>query len=304
MRARLRRTVCAGVLLSVVAGAACATARPAPPPELVAAVDPRCPLPLVWPSPEQTPRRVRIRNATADSLVVIVDRCFHYTTLASVPPGGLVQAALPPRLIGYPGGIRFHAYIESEARFVGAWHVEPRPTPSLELVLDSLTRVQAELFLYDALRDTSTTAPRLLEDGQGETYLMLPEVADGGFLIWSCGAGRRWISMSTGVKMPADTVDVSTRFDRGDWSPEERWEVLRAQTDAVLVPDAAIDSLTARVARAGLVNVSVVMRRFRPSPTGRTVPPTTTTFGFRTEGFVQRLGELSCYRDRARRLGG
>ena len=75
------------LVVGVALAAACATARPAPPAELFAQGDPRCPLPLAWPSPEQTPRRVRIRNETADSLIVVIDRCFHYTTVASVPPG-------------------------------------------------------------------------------------------------------------------------------------------------------------------------------------------------------------------------
>jgi hypothetical protein len=290
-----------GALALAALAAACATARPAPPSELVAATDPRCPLPLVWPSPEQTPRRVRIRNQTADSVIVVIDRCFHYTTVASVAPGALVQASLPSRLIAYPDGIRFHAYVDTEASFVGSWHVAPVPGPALELVLDSLSRAQGELFLYRFVEEAPTTSPRILEDSEGENYLMLPEVADGGFLIWSCGGGRRWVSMSTAVKMPADTVDVATRFDRGEWSGEQRWEVLRAQTDAVLVPEEAIDSLTTRAARAHLVNVSVVMRRYF-TVQGRGPAPTTSIFAFRTEELGVRLGELGCFRDLARRL--
>jgi hypothetical protein len=298
-----RSTLLVAAAFATALAAACATARPTPPPELVAATDPRCPLPLVWPSVEQTPRRVRIRNATADSLIVVIDRCFRYTTVAAVAPGAIVQASLPTRLIGYPDGIRFHAYIGSEARFVGSWHVAPEPQPALELVLDTLTRAQGELFLYDLLGEAPLSGPQIREADDGKGYLMLPEIAEGGFLIWSCGAGRRWLSMSTAVKMPADTVEVATRFDRGAWSPEERWEVLRSVTDAVLAPESSIDSLTARAARAQLVNVSVVMRRF-PARQGRTFPPTTSTFAFRGEGLAERLGELDCFRDPARRLGG
>jgi hypothetical protein len=291
------------IAIAVVA-AACATARPTPPPELVAATDPRCPLPLAWPSAEQTPRRVRIRNATSDSLVVVIDRCFHYTTVASVAPGATVQASLPPRLIAFPDGIRFHAYIDTEARFVGSWHVPPDPRPALDLVLDSITRARGELFLYDAVREGAPASmPRILEDGEGESYLMLPEVADGGFLIWSCGGGRRWVSMSTGLELPRDTAEVRTRFDGGEWSGDEGWEVLHSLTDAVLVPASAIDSLTARAARAKLVNVGVVTRRYTGFP-GRGPPPSVSSFGFRTEELAAGLAALTCYRDLARRLQG
>lgn len=259
MTDRLRALRLAPCLAAAMA--ACATARSGPPAELVAATDPRCPLPLAWPSAERTPRRVRVRNATDDTLVVVIDRCFHYTTLTELAPGAVDQPVLPPRLIGYPDGIRFHAYIDSESRFVGSWHARPTPGPMLDLVLDSAARVEGNLFLHDLAHEAPASGPEVLENGDGESYLMLPEVAAGGFMIWSCGGGRPWLSISTSVKLPADTVDVATRFDGGEWSGEERWEVMRSLTDAMLAPEPVIDSLTARAARARLVNVGVVMRR-------------------------------------------
>ena len=120
------------VLAAALLSAACAHRATTPPSELNVLGDPRCPLPLVWPSAEQTPRRVRIRNRTADTLVVDLDRCFRYTTLAPVAPGQVVQANLPARMIAYPDGFRFHAFTGSPR--VGSWRVLPVPGLTLELV--------------------------------------------------------------------------------------------------------------------------------------------------------------------------
>jgi hypothetical protein len=291
---RARTRAWAGLL--GVACVACAHRPPSPPSELVAATDPRCPLPLIWPSPDRTPARLRIRNATSDTLSVVIDRCFHYTSVATLAPGASAEASLPRPLIGFPEGIRFHALIESQARFVGTWHVAPVAGPSLELVLDTATRARDASMPYRLEQGTVRLPPALHQDDSGKPYLMLPELADGGFLIWSCGHGRRWLSLSTSVKLPADTVDVATRFDDGSWSEEQRWPVLRSITDAALAPERSIDSLAVGALRARMMNVRVVMRRY-PAYNGRRPPPSTTTFAFPTEGFAGMIGGVGCFRE-------
>lgn len=285
---------------AVVLLGGCAGAR-VPPPEMALDVDSRCPLPLAWPSAAQTPQRIRLENPNDVPLVVVIEGCFRLTRLAEVPPHAALQPALPPRMIAFREGIRFHAFVEDSARFVGSWHVPPRPGPSLDLVLDTLEVTKGELSLFDpveveASRTESDYAPRRIEDSGGQVYVMVPGVGDGGFLVFSCGGGRRWVSVSTSTTIRFDTADVAVGYDGGDPEPA-RWEVLHSMSDAVLAPARGVDSLAVRMARAERVNVQVALRPGRGD-----LRPTPTTFAFLTGGLAGELSDVPCFRGLMARL--
>jgi hypothetical protein len=272
------------------AWAGCASAPPAPPPVLAGPTRVDCPLPLVWASAAETPRRVRITNPTDRLLTVVVDRCFNHTLIDDVPPGTTIQPVLPRRLIAYPEGIRFHAFDLEGERFVGSWHVAAEPKPLLELVLDTTTRVAGDLFYFD-VKQGSTSAPMMREGDDGEDYVMLPDVGGGGFLIWSCGEGRRWLSLSTGLKLGGDSTGVRVAFDRVEFA-NEPWPILQSLTDAVLAPEAQVDPLTTRAAAARLTNFTVATATRANDGSAN---PRTVTYGFRTDSIASRIETLPCF---------
>ena len=280
------------VLGVVAALGGCAGAVPEPPPVMSGPTRVDCPLPLVWASAAGTPRRVRITNPTDRALTVVVDRCFNHTLLDEVPPGSTVQPILPRRLIGYPEGIRFHAFDLAADSFVGSWHVPAEPKPLLELVLDRATGLAAgDLFYFD-VKQGSTAAPIVREDDEGEDYVMLPDVGGGGFLIWSCDPEeRRWLSLSTGLKLGIDSTGVRVAFDRVEFA-NEAWPILQSLTDAVLAPEDRVDALTTRAATARLTNFTVAIRARGGDGSAN---PRTVTYGFRTDSIAGQVGALACF---------
>lgn len=110
-----------------------ATPPPSPTPRLGASP---CPAPAVRTADRILPRRIRLVNETPDTVDVWIDRCFHHTRLATLPPDGVAQPRLPEPLLPFEEGLRIHTHtVGDDARYFGRFAVDLDPVPVLELVI-------------------------------------------------------------------------------------------------------------------------------------------------------------------------
>lgn len=93
-----------------VAAAACAGSEPARDPAPRPAADRICPPPLIAPNGVRTAAAVRVDNRGGRAWVVFLDRCRGHTRLGTVDPGRTRLFSLPPALIAYDDGVRFHLF--------------------------------------------------------------------------------------------------------------------------------------------------------------------------------------------------
>lgn len=255
---RPTRSLAAYVLVAVVSVAGCGGPEPPQVPRPAGQALTSCPPPLTFRPDQIRPTRVRFDNPTADTLTVFIDRCRHHTRLADIAPGRWAQVPLPDRLVAFPEGLRFHAFDLGEYRRVGTYTTAVVAEPILRVRLgeEEIVPDSTLVRLDPGEGQESVGAFAVSEDFGGYAAVWARHSA--AILTWSCGEdGRRYVTISTADKLAGDRVDVSLVVGVGRPEPMGAWEVQEGVTDAVVVPEASVDTLT-RIA-LGAAELSFVL---------------------------------------------
>lgn len=252
-----------------------------------------CPLPLVFGQGEVRPVRVRIENRTDRPLLVFIDRCYHHTRVADIPPGRIRQPSLPERLVAFPEGLRFHAFDGQAGDHVGVFTVPVEERPVLHLVLDEARRADPDSlaqFLLSEVQGSEmagTWALRTEDEGGGWAALWANPGA--GILTWSCVEDRRGVTLGTSDSFTGDAVDVRVRRDDGEWAGLGAWPVQRGIRDALVVPEERHGDL--RRWFGGSATVDLVTEDGEGGGEARA----RRAHRFETEGLEEALAALGCW---------
>lgn len=264
--------------------AACASPPPPPRPEPV--LDEKgCPPPQVFGSGETRPQRIRLENRTDRTLTVFIDRCFHHTRLADVPPGGWRQPRLPRPLVAFPEGYRLHAFDLEEGRLVGTWVTPAVAEPVLEVVFREGGAVdRGALTPIELGEDAGGVGDfAVLDVGDGTGYAATFSSNGSGILTWSCGDRRPYLTLSTGRRVEG-RVDARVRTDGGEWEDLGTLEVSEGFTDSAIVPGEWLPALTARALEAATLDVVL------EDEAGSRI-----VHRFALEGLGESLGRFPCW---------
>lgn len=248
------------LLVGLVASLVCACGGPRLPetPSPAGGMLDRCPPPLLRQDGEVRPVRVRLENATSDTLTVFLDRCFHHTRVATVAPGQWVQEPLPNQLVAFPEGLRFHGFDARGRTYVGTWVAPVRNEPILRLTLASAEAVPDSMLTHFALRAGQARVGNFAvsdDEEPGVGYAAVFARNTPAILSWACGEeGRRYLTLGTGGSLGGDRVPVRLRLDGGSWR-EEVWEVSSGLSDAAVAPEGDVERLTTDALRARRLEV-------------------------------------------------
>lgn len=262
-----------------------------------------CPLPLVFGQGEVRPVRIRIENRTDRPLLVFIDRCYHHTRMADVPPGRIRQPSLPERLVAFPEGLRFHAFDGQAGDHVGVFTVPVEERPVLHLLLDEERRVDPDslttFLLSEDQRSEMAGSWALRTEDQGGGWAALWANPGAGILTWSCVEDRRGVTLGTSDSFTGDAVAVRVRRDDGEWVDMGAWPVQRGIRDALVVPEERYQDL--RRWFGGTGTVDLVTEDGANGATGATREQgeegsiRRRVHRFETEGLEEALAALGCW---------
>lgn len=254
-----------------------------------------CPLPLVFSQGQVRPVRIRIENRMDRPLLIFIDRCYHHTRMADVPPGRIRQPSLPERLVAFPEGLRFHAFDGDKGDHVGVFTVPMEERPVLHLVLDEKARSDPDSLATFLLSEdqraemAGTWALRTEDEGGGWAALWANPGA--GILTWSCVDDRRGVTLGTSDSFTGDAVDVRVRRDDGGWVPLGAWPVQRGIRDALVVPEELHPDLRRWFAGRAMVDLVTEDREGG----GEGVSRSRRVHRFETDGLEEALAALGCW---------
>jgi hypothetical protein len=211
-----------------------------------------------------------MENHTDATLQLWVDRCYWYSYLDEVEPGGVVVPELPARLVRFAEGLRFQAFDDSAKAHFGTFVLDlggsaaRGPLPVLVLS-DSTVRDRGTLQRYLFDQSAGTGAPKspviTSEDGDA-TYTAVFAERSGAILSWSCTEdGERHLVLSTAGPLAGSAVSVRSRvgFDtEGEELRDEGvWRVQKGFTDAALAPTEVAERLTREALESGRVELAL-----------------------------------------------
>lgn len=231
------------------------------------------------------PRRVRIENRTADTLLVWIDRCWRHSRVAIVPPGRIRQPELPRPLPDYPEGLRFFAYAPDRDRRVGTWVVPADPVPILRLEItegSGVDRSTLRQFRLPEHRDRAVGGFHVGGTERG-SYATLHSDPRAAVLTLSCIDGRPGVTLTVPRRFEGDSVAVRARRPASPWRDLGRWPRRPGPRDALRAPREALEGFVRVLSREGPADIELT----GDGPSAR--------LRFEPRGAAAVLDELGCW---------